>query len=177
MLESVYPDEYWNSAYALPYEELYQRGYRGILFDIDNTLVRHGAPADDAAIALFRRLREIGFRPLALSNNKEPRVKEFCDAVRVPYVYKAGKPRRGGYRKAMKAIHTDVSDTLFVGDQLFTDIWGAKRCGLYSILVQPIHPKEEILIVMKRMLERIVLYFYSKSARNLKRSGSMTNNP
>ena len=53
-------------------------------------------------------------------------------------------------------------DSLFVGDQLFTDVWGAKRAGMYTILVKPIHPKEEIQIVLKRYLEKIVLYFYKK---------------
>ena len=49
-----------------------------------------------------------------------------------------------------------------MGDQLFTDVWGAKRAGMYTILVKPIHPKEEIQIVLKRYLEKIVLYFYKK---------------
>ena len=61
---------------------------------------------------------------------------------------------------------TDESTTLFVGDQLFTDIYGANRAGIYSILVKPIHPKEEIQIVVKRYLEVVVLHFYRKSLRN-----------
>ena len=60
---------------------------------------------------------------------------------------------------------TDKTTTLFVGDQLFTDVWGAKKVGIYSILVKPIHPKEEIQIVLKRYLEKIVLYFYLKEKR------------
>ena len=63
---------------------------------------------------------------------------------------------------------TDESDTVFIGDQLFTDVYGAKRAGIRSILVKPIHPKEEIQIVLKRYLERIVLYFYRKSQKNTK---------
>ena len=60
---------------------------------------------------------------------------------------------------------TGLTDTVFIGDQLFTDVWGAKKAGIYSILVKPIHPKEEIQIVLKRRLERIVLYFYKKSLK------------
>ena len=60
---------------------------------------------------------------------------------------------------------TDEASTVFVGDQLFTDVYGAKRSGIYSILVKPIHPKEEIQIVLKRRLERIVLHFYKKSLK------------
>ena len=62
-------------------------------------------------------------------------------------------------------MKTTEETTLFVGDQLFTDVWGAKRTGIFSYLVKPIHPKEEIQIVLKRYLERIVLYFYHKKER------------
>ena len=67
-----------------------------------------------------------------------------------------------GYQKAMEILGTDVNSTIFIGDQLFTDIFGAKNAGLRNILVKPINPKEEIQIVLKRYLEKIVLYFYTK---------------
>lgn len=63
----------------------------------------------------------------------------------------------------MEIMKTDKMNTLFIGDQLFTDVYGAKRTGIKSILVKPIHPKEEIQIVLKRYLEKIVLHFYLKS--------------
>lgn len=165
MLESFYPDHEAESAYGINYEELYERGCRGLIFDIDNTLVPHGAPADERAAALFARLRRIGFRTVLLSNNKEPRVKMFHDGVGSEYIYKAGKPGRAGYERAMKLMGTGRENTVFVGDQLFTDVWGAKRAGISAWLVKPIHPKEEIQIVLKRKLERIVLYFYHKRQR------------
>ena len=62
-------------------------------------------------------------------------------------------------------MKTEKENTLFVGDQLFTDVWGAKRTGIKSILVKPIHPKEEIQIVLKRYLEKIVLFFYKRSEK------------
>ena len=162
MLERFYPDEYVDSAYGIDYEKLYRDGWRGIIFDIDNTLVPHGAPADRRSIALIKRLQKTGFRVMMLSNNKEPRVKPFCDTVGTPYLYKANKPFPGSYRKAMERMGTTDKTTLFIGDQLFTDIWGAKRTGIRTFLVRPIHPKEEIQIVLKRFLEKIVLYFYEK---------------
>ena len=162
MLQKFYPDEYRESAYGLDYEGLRGQGYKGIIFDIDNTLVPHGAPADEESIALFGRLRGLGYSCVLLSNNKEPRVKSFADEVGARYIYKAGKPSSAGYRRAMELMGTDRTNTLFVGDQLFTDVWGAKNAGIRSILVKPINPKEEIQIVLKRYLERIVLYFYRK---------------
>ena len=160
MFEIFYPGNYVDSAYEIPYEKLYERGYRGIIFDVDNTLVPHGAPADKRAIELFERLRAIGFSTCILSNNKEPRVSPFADKVGSPYIFKGGKPSRKGYERAMERMKTDRDTTFFVGDQLFTDVWGAKRSGIRSILVKPIHPKEEILIIFKRQLEKIVLHFY-----------------
>ena len=162
MFKRFYPDHEVLSAYEIDFEALYKKGFRGIIFDIDNTLVPHGAPADERAIALFLRLKKTGFRIMLLSNNKEPRVKLFNDAVEVNYIHKAGKPKVKGYEKAMKLMETLPQTTIFVGDQLFTDIWGAKRAGIETWLVQPIHPKEEIQIVLKRRLEKIVLYFYHR---------------
>ena len=162
MLECLYPKVYLDSTYEIDFEQYYQDGYRAIIFDIDNTLVPHGAPADQRAIALFKRLHALGYQTMMLSNNKEPRVKMFCDAVDAEYIYKAGKPNAANYREAMKRMHTDEKNTLFVGDQIFTDVWGANKAGIYSILVKPIHPKEEIQIVLKRYLEKVVLFCYKR---------------
>lgn len=165
MLESFFPDEYVDSAYGIPYEELYQRGYRGIIFDVDNTLVPHGAPADARSIGLFERLRAMGFSTCILSNNKEPRVAPFAGQVKSPYIFKAGKPSVKGYGQAMEVMGTERENTLFIGDQLFTDVWGARRTGLYSILTKPMDPHEEIQIVFKRYLEAVVLRAYEKKRR------------
>ena len=131
-LECFYPDVYLESAYEIDYERLYREGYRGVIFDIDNTLVPHGAPADRRSIELFRRLKKIGYESVLLSNN-------------------------------MELMDTKPETTMFVGDQLFTDVWGAKRAGIRTWLVKPIHPREEIQIILKRRLEWIVLFFYKRS--------------
>ena len=162
MLKRFYPGEYVDSTYGIDFDGLYAEGYRGIIFDIDNTLVPHGAPADDRACALFTHLKELGYQCTLLSNNKEPRVKSFNDVVQVSYIHRAGKPNPANYRRAMEQMGTTETNTLFVGDQIFTDVYGANRAGIRTILVKPIHPKEEIQIVLKRYLEKIVLYFYLK---------------
>ena len=94
-------------------------------------------------------------------------VKMFFDKVAAShYIYKAGKPNPKNYQKAMEWMGCDRTNTLFVGDQIFTDVYGANLAGIYSILVKPIHPKEEIQIVLKRYLEKIVLYFYKRRKIN-----------
>lgn len=162
IFQTFYPDSIEESAYAVDFSRLYRQGIRGIIFDIDNTLVEHGADADDRARQLFKDLRELGMESCLLSNNKEERVMRFNKDIGTHYIYKAGKPSRRGYEQAMELMGTDLAHTVFVGDQLFTDVWGAKRMGMANILVRPIGKKEEIQIVLKRCLEKIVLFFYER---------------
>lgn len=162
MFQKFYPSEYYTSTYVIDFVEYYKKGYRGILFDIDNTLVPHNAPATEEAIRLIHRLKEIGFGICLVSNNKEPRVAEFNKPLDVKYIYKAGKPKRSGYQKAMQLLGTDTTNTLFVGDQLFTDLWGANNTDITSLLVQPIDKKEEIQIILKRIPEKWILHSYLK---------------
>lgn len=171
MFQTFYPGSCADSAYEIDYEALYARGIRGLIFDIDNTLVPHGAPADDAARALFARLHGLGLETCLISNNQAPRVEPFARAVGSEFVCNAHKPSTKEYRHAMQRMGTDTASTVFIGDQLFTDVWGANRTGIESILVSPIHPKEEIQIVLKRYLERIVLYFYRRSQKRARNGG------
>lgn len=162
LFQRFYPADTADSAYKIDYKALYGKGIRGLIFDIDNTLVPHGAPADQQAIALFKQLHTMGFHTCLISNNQLPRVAPFAEAVDSQFVEDAHKPSVKNYVKAMELMQTDTGSTRFIGDQLFTDIYGANRAGIPSILVSPIHPKEEIQIVLKRKLEKIVLYFYNR---------------
>ena len=155
-----------DSAYNIDYKKLSEEGIKGLIFDIDNTLVPHGMPADAACIALFEKIHGLGLKTVLVSNNKEPRVKPFADAITSLYIFKADKPMKKGYLKAMEMMDTTKDNTIFIGDQLFTDVYGARRCGIFSILTKPINPKEEIQIVLKRYLEKIVLYFYAKELKS-----------
>jgi HAD superfamily phosphatase (TIGR01668 family) len=168
MLRIFYPNECADSAYVIDYKTLYEQGYKGLLFDIDNTLVEHGADADERAVKLITDLRDIGFRICFISNNHEERVKRFNKDIKAKYIYDANKPLKKSYFKALKLMGTKPSNTVFVGDQLFTDVWGAKRAGLKSFFVKPIGAEKEIQIVIKRYLERVVLYFYRKEKRSHK---------
>ena len=162
MFERFFPDEWMDSAYEIDFEALYKEGYRGLIFDIDNTLVPHGEPADERAMQLFARLKKLGFACCLLSNNQLERVSSFNEKVDVRFIEDAHKPAIRNYVKAMEVMGTNKENTVFVGDQLFTDVWGAKRAGIRNILVKPNHPKEEIQIVLKRYLEKIVLFFYQR---------------
>lgn len=161
-MNRFFPKRYYDKKEDIPIEAYYHRGFRGILMDIDNTLVPHDQPVDEKAELFVRRLKESGFSICLISNNDEERVRTFADPLSVQYVYKAWKPARRGYQEGMEKLGTDLTNTLFVGDQIFTDIWGANRAGMYSILLDPIDPKEEIQIILKRLPEKLVKRLYRK---------------
>lgn len=173
-----FPSEMIDSTYDIDFEKLYEEGYRGVIFDIDNTLVKHNERATKEAVELLSKLNEIGFSVLFLSNNKEPRVKLFRDEslANAMYIFKAGKPLKKGYLEAVNKMGITVDTAIFVGDQLFTDVWGAKRCGIYHILVKPIDKKEEIQIVLKRKLEWIVLHNYKKYGKSPEKKHEIAKN-
>ena len=162
---NLYPDRWISSTYAIDFQSFYDEGYRGIIFDIDNTLVPHGADADARAVELFERLKSMGFDICLVSNNKKPRVERFNKDVNVHYIFKAQKPYHRNYYIAAMMMHLSVGSVLCVGDQIFTDIYGANKSDIYSILVNPLDPHEEIQIVIKRFFEKIVLHFYKRRCR------------
>ena len=162
MLERFYPDEYLKSIDEVDFEKYYKQGIRGIISDIDNTLVPHGFPADEHIIKVFEKVHGLGMDTCLISNNDEPRVKPFAEEVRSKYIYDAHKPSRKNYIRAMELMGTDKNTTLFLGDQIFTDVWGANRTGIRSIMLEKINTKEEIQIVLKRIPEKFVLWIWKK---------------
>ncbi len=162
MFRKLYPDVYVESPYEIDYESLYADGYRGLLYDIDNTLVTHGAPATPRAVALFARLREIGFSCCFISNNGEDRVRMFNEEIHAQYTFRAHKPVADGYVHAMELMGTTPENTIMIGDQIFTDVWGANRAGLPVILVRSIWWIEECLVMAKRIPEVFVLLGYRR---------------
>lgn len=165
MLKAFYPKRIADSPYVINYDSLYKEGYRAIIFDIDNTLVEHGADASNKAIELIASIQRIGFQVCLISNNNEERVTRFNRDIKVKYIHNANKPAKKNFIRATKLMGSTIKNTIFIGDQLFTDIFGANRIGMMSYFVKPIGPKEEIQIVFKRKLERIVLKHYRRDLR------------
>lgn len=159
-----YPTEYVSGVDQITPEWIAARGAKGLVFDIDNTVVAQDAPADEAAKAYFRRLYEAGIRTFVVSNNGEPRVKAFAEAVGCGYYCKAQKPSRRGYLAAIRRMHLRRKEVIVVGDQLFTDIWGANRSRIRSVLVAPVDPRKDTAGVrLKRPFEKIIFRSWRKS--------------
>lgn len=165
MIRLFYPDEYAESAYSLNYDKLYGLGYRGIVFDIDNTLVAHGAPASEESDSLLRRLTEKGFSVALLSDNSEARVREFLKNVDLPFVNSAKKPRPGAFLRAAALTEQRKDRVVYVGDQVFLDVLGANLAGIDSILVKYIGYYEPGYKGKRRAAEEKILARYKKSAR------------
>jgi uncharacterized protein len=173
MFKKFYPYEYVPNVFSIDYEKLYAKGYRGILFDIDNTLVHHGDDSNQRVDELFRYLHRIGFQTLLLSNNSEERILRFLKNIDSLYIHDADKPNPLGYKKALKLLKLPAEKTFFVGDQLFTDIYGANQVGIPSILVDFIRQPGVTSIGKKRRLEKLLLRFYSCSKSCQHRLGNI----
>ena len=104
----------------------------------------------------------MGIDTCIVSNNDEPRVQPFADKVGSKYIFNAHKPSTKNYKRAMELMGTDTKSTLFMGDQIFTDIWGAKKTGLQTVMVKLIDKHEEIQIILKRIPEKFILWRWRK---------------
>ena len=166
-MNKLLPNRYATDAFSIDYKDYYDRGFRSVIFDIDNTLVFDNAPADERAEKFLGELKNLGFKVLALSNNNEARVRPFCEQTGIGYICGAGKPSIRGYVRAMESLGTDRETTLFVGDQIFTDIWGARRSGVHCILTKPLSRKEIFVIVLKRIPEKLVLLLDFRRRRRM----------
>lgn len=175
-LSRFYPDEYAPSVFAIDYQKLYDLGYRGLLFDIDNTLVHHGDDGTPETDALLRRIESIGLRVLMLSNNDDARIRRFLKNLPdVPFVSMAGKPKKQGYLKALEVLGIDRAQAVVIGDQVFTDIFGANRCNIAGILVRFIHPDPAAPIGKRRRAEQLVLRLWQKNERKHRRLHAVRN--
>lgn len=163
MKSRLKPDIYLNTIYELKTDILKARGIKAIIVDIDNTLVAWNAKEPDEKVnELICKLTGEGFKICILSNNTRKRVEEFNKCLKLPAIHRAVKPSKTAFRKAMKLMDSEASNTAVIGDQLFTDVMGGNRLGLFTVLVSPISSKEFIWTRFVRMLERHVLSKYNK---------------
>ncbi len=152
------PDSQSESVYTINLRALLARGIRGVILDLDNTLVPWGArTAPPELLAWIAAGHREGLRFCIVSNNRGARVMHLAAALGLPAVTGALKPRRGALRRALSVMGTAPETTALVGDQLFTDILGGNRLGLYTILVRPQSRKEFVLTRLVRRVERAVL--------------------
>lgn len=158
MLEKLCPRVQADSVLNLDLDELKQMGIRGIIFDLDNTLVEWKQDTlTPEVIEMVARFKQFGFKLCILSNALEHRVEAIAGVLDVPYVSRAVKPRKSPFRKALEILDTKPEETAVVGDQLFTDILGGNRMQLYTIWTPPLSSTEFLSTRAVRKLERMVV--------------------
>lgn len=173
MLKIFYPYEYVESVFSIDYNKLYNKGYRGLIFDIDNTLVHHGDDSTEEIDELFKIIQNIGFKTFVLSNNSEERVKRFLKNIQSLYIYDAKKPNAANYLKSVEMMNLKKEEVVVIGDQIFTDVLGANRSGMASILVKYLRKENETKIGKRRQLEKIILGFYKRNKSCQNRIGNI----
>ena len=159
MRERFLPDLYIQHITELAPEVLHNRQRWGLLLDLDNTLLPNDADRFSPEVERWvQEMRTNGIRLCIVSNGSEGRTGRLADHLGVPYVARARKPLVRGLRQALRLIDLSPEQAAMAGDQLFTDVWGGNRLGLFTILVKPISPRESVLTIWKRPLERLLLH-------------------
>jgi HAD superfamily phosphatase (TIGR01668 family) len=152
------PDIYKKSIYDINYKKLEKDNIKLLIFDFDNTLISHKNKDLDEKIKKF--LIELGgrFNIIIISNTWNPKkIKRFSEETNINYVMKAMKPFSYGYRKAKKISHYKKEEICMIGDQIFTDIFGAKRLGYKTVLVDPLSNNEMFFTKINRLFEKKLL--------------------
>ncbi|MGF7185935.1 hypothetical protein GGQ84_002028 [Desulfitispora alkaliphila] len=158
MLKLLQPNLAVDSIFHIDLEKLKAKGIEYLLIDLDNTITEwnnHQLPTK--AIQWFSSLDDYGLRACIVSNNTEERVAKAAKELGIPAVSKAQKPRTKAFARAMKMLNAHKHNTAMIGDQVFTDVLGGNRLGVYTILVLPMSTKEFFGTKFARMLERVVL--------------------
>ncbi|WP_341850042.1 YqeG family HAD IIIA-type phosphatase [Sporosarcina pasteurii] len=158
MLKKFLPDEFVKDIFHIKAEQLKERGIKGIITDLDNTLVAWDRPdATPEVIEWLEGMQQAGIRVTIVSNNNELRVKAFSEPIQMPFISKANKPLGTAFRRAVKLMGTKKEETVVIGDQLLTDIFGGNRQGLHTILVIPVATSDAKVTTFNRNLESFIM--------------------
>lgn len=165
MLRLFLPGEYVKSVFDISPKALKESGIKGIITDLDNTLVEWDRPnATPQLLEWFKEVKDQGMKITIVSNNNERRVKAFSDPHQIPFIYRAKKPMGNAFLKAVKNMNLKKEEVVVIGDQLLTDVLGGNRSGFHTILVVPVASTDGLFTKINRKIERKIM-------ENLKRKG------
>lgn len=157
----LYPKAYLNSVLEITPTFLEKQKLKGLLLDVDNTLIDYDKNLVEGAIEWITDLKEKGYRFCILSNsNKLEKVQTVATTLDIPFIHLAKKPLKGGFKKAKALLGLEANEMGVVGDQIMTDVIGANRSKMYSILVKPVAEKDIWITLLKRPLENKIIQMY-----------------
>lgn len=156
-MDILLPDLVLEDVFALNLEKLKKQGIAGILIDIDNTLVHWEQSQMEQEFIDWIKNAEQEFKLCLVSNSLGRRAQSFADLLGIPAVGRAWKPMNRAFLRGIALLQLEPWQTAVIGDQLFTDVLGGNRLGLYTILINPLSSKELITTKLMRRLERWVM--------------------
>jgi len=167
MFEMFFPKLFVDKIQEIDFDILKKKGIKGLILDIDNTLVpQHMAEADEDAVRWIEKVKGTGFKVCIVSNATKKRVIKFNEKLKLFAIHRALKPGTKAFKKAARLMDLPAENIAVVGDQIFTDIYGGNLAKMYTVLVKPIHvSSESIFVQLKRFPEKIVLKHYKRNSR------------
>lgn len=163
MLKKFLPDQHVKSIFDISPVGLKERGVKGIITDLDNTLVEWDREnATPKLIDWFEDMKNNDILVTIVSNNNEGRVKSFSEPLGIPFIFQARKPLGRAFRKALTQMGLQKDETVVIGDQLLTDVLGGNRSGFHTILVVPVARTDGFFTKLNRQIERRILNWFRK---------------
>lgn len=163
----LYPDYYCKNVTEISLEFLKKNNIKGLILDVDNTLIDKKKNMLEGAIEWHKKIRENGIKSIILSNsNKLEKVRNVANTLNIDFINLAKKPLKSGFKKAKSKLELKEENIAVVGDQIFTDVIGANRCNMFSILVEPVSREDLFITKWKRPIENYIIKKYLKSLEN-----------
>ena len=159
-----YPNDYFKNVTESTYEYLKEKQIKALILDVDNTLIDYNRNLSPEIIKWVKELKKNNIKMFILSNsNKKDKVEEVAKKLDLEYIYFGMKPLKRGFKKAKAKLNMESKNIAAVGDQIFTDVIGANRTKMYSILVEPINEKDILVTLIKRPIENFIKKKYFKT--------------
>ena len=160
---NIYPKAYLNNVQEITIQFLLENKIKALILDVDNTLIDYYKNLSKDVIDWAHRLQGQGIKMYILSNtNKKEKVETVANKLEIPYRLFARKPSKSGFLKIQKEINVEPENIGVVGDQIFTDVIGGNRCKMYTILVDPVTPKDYWYTAWKRPIENKIKQKFKK---------------
>lgn len=163
---NVYPSLYLDSVKNINPMLLKKNNIKGLILDVDNTLIDYYRNLVDGAEKWCEELKNEGIKCIILSNsNKKRKVEEVAEKLNIDYIMFAKKPLKSGFKRALSKLELKPEEVAVVGDQLFTDVIGAKRMNMFSILVKQVGEKDIFITKLKRPIENAIIRKYLEKGK------------
>ena len=160
---SIYPQAYFDKITDIDIDFLKKNNITAIIFDVDNTLLDFDLNIVSGLENWFEGIKACGINAIIVSNsNKTTKIEKVANLLDIDYIQFALKPLKTGLKKAQKTLNVDSEKIAVIGDQIFTDVIGANRCHMFSILVKPLAEKDIWITRFKRPIENFVINRYLK---------------